>query len=123
MSQGSLQVVPYSRHVSQILRFAVAHVEACEYAEDLAGTLCRERHIGANEGGCVEPGIAGAASAYVTSEQSDFGRLRHIDAGILEQRGKVIGCRTHQGVLEVQNAELLEVSAAGKPKQIRRMIV
>src|SRR5258707_945203 len=100
VSKRSLQIVPYTWHMSQILRFAVAHVQARKDAENLAGALSCERHIGSNEVRRVELGIAGAPSAYIAPEQRDFDRLRHIDTGILQQRRKVIGCRAQQGVLK-----------------------
>ena len=49
MRQRALQIAPYARHVTQILRLAVAHVEAREDAEDLAGALRRERDVDLDE--------------------------------------------------------------------------
>src|SRR5258706_16468319 len=44
MGQRSLQIVPYTRHMSQILRFAIAHVEARKDAENFAGALGGQGH-------------------------------------------------------------------------------
>src|SRR5262245_40492898 len=49
MRQRALQVGPYAWHVTQILRLAVAQVEAGEDAENLAGALGRERYVGLDE--------------------------------------------------------------------------
>src|SRR5262245_38310452 len=45
VGERALQIAPYPRHMSQILRFAVAGVEPGENPQDLAGTLGREGHV------------------------------------------------------------------------------
>jgi len=52
--------------MTQILRLAVAAVEAGEDAEDLGGALRGERRIGHGEARRVEACVGGAARAGVT---------------------------------------------------------
>ena len=61
--QRALQVAGYSGDVTQILRLAVAHVEACEDAEDLRCALRGQRDVAADEGAGIELGIVGASAA------------------------------------------------------------
>ena len=49
MRQRALQIGPYPRDVTQILRLAVAPVEPREDAEDLGGALRRQRGVGLDE--------------------------------------------------------------------------
>ena len=51
------------------------------------------------------------------AEQRDLHQLRHVDAGVLQQRGDVVGGRAHQGVLEVEQADAGDARASGS--QIR----
>ena len=57
----------------------------------------------------------------VAAEQRDLQRLRHVDAGILQQRGEVVGRRAHHGVLEIEQADAGDVLAVRQPEQIGRM--
>src|SRR5271156_5343789 len=52
--QGALQIVPYAGHVTQVLRLAVATVEAGKDAEDFCRALRRQRRIELGEAGSVE---------------------------------------------------------------------
>src|SRR5260370_33604949 len=63
MRQRTLQVAPYARHVTQILRLAVAPVEPRKDAEDLAGALRRERDVELDELCAVEVRIGGSPPA------------------------------------------------------------
>src|SRR5258708_35675550 len=49
MTERALQIFPYPRHVTQILRLAVAQIEACENAENLAGALAPGGEVGLEE--------------------------------------------------------------------------
>src|SRR5215468_6771640 len=123
MRERTLQIGPYARHVSQILRLAVADIQAVEYAEDLARALRRQRDIVPDEQSGIELGIIGAAAAEIAAEQGDLELLRHVDAGVLQERGQVVGRRTHQGVLEIEEPYPLELAALRQPEQVRRMDV
>src|SRR5262249_5711498 len=69
MRERALQIRPYARHVSQILRLAVADIEAGEYAEDLARPLGRQRDVVPDERSSIELGVIGAAGAGLAAEQ------------------------------------------------------
>src|SRR3981081_1390470 len=55
--ERALQIVPYARQMAQILRFAVAAVEAREDAEDFRGALGGERGINRDKTREVEVGV------------------------------------------------------------------
>ena len=62
MRQRALQIGPYARHVTKILRLAVAAVEPGEDAEDLGGALRRRAwHRACAKAGASKPGSAAAA--------------------------------------------------------------
>src|SRR5262249_14532941 len=96
VGERALKIAPYARHMSQILRLAVASVEPAENPQDLAGALGRERNVALDEGRPVEFRLPGVAALDVAAEQCQFGLFRHVDAGILEDRGEVIAARAHQ---------------------------
>src|SRR5215467_13946282 len=85
VGERALQIAPYPRHMSQILRLAVASVEAGENPQDLAGALGCERDVALDEGWPVKFGLHGMAALDVTAKQRQLGSLRHVDAGILEE--------------------------------------
>src|SRR3982074_929856 len=70
--ERALQIIPYARQMAQILRFAVAAVEAREDAEDFRGALGGERGIDRYESREVEVGICLPPGAGVTAEQLDL---------------------------------------------------
>src|SRR5580704_15992352 len=84
MRQGALQVVPYAGHVTQVLRLAVATVEAGKDAEDFGRALRRQGRIKLGEAGGVEFRIVLEAGADVAAEQRYLQRFRHIDPRVLE---------------------------------------
>src|SRR6202048_4716277 len=45
MTERALQIAPHPRHVAEILRLTVAHVETGEDAEDFAGALRGTRDV------------------------------------------------------------------------------
>src|SRR6516165_9544003 len=57
MTQRALQIGPYPRQVTQVLRLAVAHVQPCKYAEDFARALGGERHVNLDELRGIKVGI------------------------------------------------------------------
>src|ERR1700681_1601762 len=73
MRQRTLQVAPYARHVTQILRLAVAGVEPCKDAEDLAGALRRERNVELDELRAVEVRIGRPPPAQIPAQQGELG--------------------------------------------------
>src|SRR6478752_8805463 len=121
MAERALQVAPYPRQVMQILRLAIPYVEPRKDAEDLAGALGRERHVEPDELRRIEARVGAAASAHVTAEQRDLGLFGHIYACVLQQRGEIVGGRSHHGVLEVEDAEACVLAALREPEQIRGM--
>ena len=80
MRQRALQIAPYARQMTQILRLAVAPLEPGENAEDLGGALRGERGIGAREGRRVEGRVGGqrarACSATAARSPSSPARRR-----------------------------------------------
>ena len=57
-----------------------------------------------------------AAPAQIAAEQGELGRLRDVDAGILQQRGQIVGGRPHHGILEIQDAEPRQALAVRQPQ-------
>src|SRR5215470_3996869 len=84
VGERALQIAPYARHMSQILRLAVAGVQPGENPQDLAGALGRERDVALDEGWAVEFRLSGVAALNVAAEQRQLGLLGYVDAGILE---------------------------------------
>src|SRR4051812_17668210 len=105
MDQRTAQIAPDARQMTQVLRLAVAPVEAGENAEDLGGTLRAERHIELHEGTGVETLVGVEPRLHVAAEQRDLGLVRYVDACVLQQRDKVVGCWPEHRVLEIQNAD------------------
>src|SRR5262245_22582672 len=54
VGERTLQIAPYARHMSQILRLAIASVEPGEDPQNLAGALGRERDVALDEDRPVE---------------------------------------------------------------------
>src|SRR5262245_37302149 len=84
MAERTLQIAPYARHVTQILRLAVAQVEPCEDAENLAGALGRERDVVLDELAVVEGGIGEPARADIAGGQRQFVLLGNVNARVLQ---------------------------------------
>src|SRR5690348_16254080 len=59
VGERALLIAPYARHMSQILRLAVARVEPGENPQDLAGALGRKGDIALDERSHVEIGLPG----------------------------------------------------------------
>src|SRR6202048_825920 len=94
MTERALQIAPHPRHVAEILRLAVAHVETGEDAEDFAGALRGNRDVHLDEPAGVELRVSLAPAAHIASEQRQLHLLGYIHAGILEQRGDIVCGRT-----------------------------
>src|SRR6202163_2349492 len=73
MRQRTLQVAPYARHVTQILRLAVAGVEPRKDAEDLAGALRRQRDVDLDELRAVEVRVGRSPPAQIPAQQGELG--------------------------------------------------
>src|SRR6266404_1364456 len=101
----------------QVLRLAVAHVEPCENAENLARALGGEHCIDLDELRGVEIGHKTAAAAHILPEQRKLGLFDDVDARILQQRSEVVGRRAHHCVLEVEKAETSGLAALRQPEQ------
>src|SRR4051812_13517730 len=67
--ERALEIIPYARQMAQILRLAVAAVEAREDAEDFRGALGGERGINRDESREVEIRIGLPPRARVAAEQ------------------------------------------------------
>src|SRR2546427_6486932 len=85
MAERALQISPYPRHVTQILRLAVAHIEPGKNAQNLAGTLGGERHVDLDELSEIEVGIALAPPAHIAAEQRKLDLLGYIHPRVLQQ--------------------------------------
>ena len=111
------------RQVLEVLRLAVALVEAGEDAEDLGGALRGHDRVGPREGRDVEGGIGGPPLARIEADQLQLELRRHGHARILQQRGDVVGRAAQHRVLEVDQADPLQPLALGQPDQVGRMVV
>ena len=89
MRQRPIQIAQYARDMTEILRLAIAPVEARKNAQNLGGALRRERRIKPCEAGRIEALIV-QPSAYVAAEQRDLERLRHIIADSLKIDPRVL---------------------------------
>src|SRR5262249_11784820 len=123
VGERALQIAPYARHMSQILRLAVASVEPGENPQDLAGALGREGDVALDERWSVEFGLLGMAALDVAAKQRQLGLHRYVDAGILEDRGEVVAGRADQGVLEVEKPNAPQLMALRQPEQVGGMEV
>src|SRR3954463_11575909 len=90
VGERTLQVAPYARHMSQILRFAVTGVEPGENPQDLAGALGREGNIALGEGRPVEFRRPGVTALDVAAKQRQRDLFGHVNALLLEDRGEII---------------------------------
>ena len=111
------------RQVLEVMRLAVATVEAGEDAEDLGGALAAHDRVGAGEGRHVEGGIGASPLAGIEADELQFELRRHGHARILQKGGDVVGRRAQHRVLEVDDADPLQPFALGQPDQVGRMIV
>src|SRR5262249_56463126 len=71
----------------------------------------------------IELGLIGAAAADIAAEQRDLELLRHVNAGVLQERGQIVSRRTHQGILEIEEPYPLKLVALRQPEQVGRMDV
>ena len=85
MAERALQIPPDPRQMPQVLRFAIAHVEPCENAENLARALGGERCIDRDELRRVKIGCATAAAAHILAEQRKLPLFGDVDTRILQQ--------------------------------------
>src|SRR5215471_18682138 len=92
--------------MSQVLRLAVAAVEPRENAKDFRSPLSGKRRVEPCKRIDIEIRILHAAPSHIAIEQRNLQLFRYIDAGVLKQRGDVIGRGPHHGVLEIQQADL-----------------
>src|SRR5215475_13503330 len=69
VGERALQIAPYARHMSQILRLAVASVEPGENPQDLAGALGRKGDVALDERLPVKFGLPGVAALDVAAKQ------------------------------------------------------
>src|SRR5262249_29810414 len=74
-----------------------------------------------DEAGGIEVRGALAPTPHVAPQQRQLVLLRHVDAGILQQRGEVVGGRSYHRVLEIEYAEAGDTFALGQPQQVWRM--
>ena len=115
MTERALQIRPYPRQVTQVLRLAVAHIQPCKYAEDFARALGGKRHVHLDELGGIKVGIRMPAAAHIAAEKRELDLLRYIDPRILQERSHIVGRGTHHGVLKIQETEPGGVAAPGQP--------
>lgn len=123
MREGALQVIGDARHVPQILRLAIALVEAGEDAEYLRGALRGERRIELHEVACFEAWVGLAAGADIAADQFYLQGFGHVHPRILQKRGKIVGGWPHERVLEIEKADPRRPGSLGQPQQIGRMEV
>ena len=95
MGEIAHQVGFDARQVLEIVRFAVASVEARENPQDFCGALRPHDRIGARECRHVELRIGGAPLPRINADQLQFEIRRHGLAGILQKGRHVVGGRPH----------------------------
>src|ERR1700685_1401456 len=108
--------------MTEILWFAVAPVEPREDAENFGGALGRKRGVQHGKFRGVEILIA-HPGARIAAEQLYLQLFGNVDARVLEKRCDVIGYRTDQGILEIQQADLRQALTLRQPEKVRRMVV
>ena len=109
--------------MNEVLRFAVPLVEPGENSEDLGRALGAEDGVGLGEGGHVEGRVGFAPQLGVEAEQAQLEVGRHAHAGVLQQRGDVVGRVAQHRILEVDDADALGPLALRQPNEVGRMVV
>ena len=85
VTERALQISPYPRHVTQVLRLAVAQIEAREDAENLAGALRGKRDVGLDERSGIEIGGGLPPASHVAAEEGKLELFGDVDARILKE--------------------------------------
>src|ERR1700736_1519996 len=94
LCQRPTQVPPYPRHMTQILRFAVPSVEASKNPKNFGGALRGHKGVERDEIREIELRVVDLTRLGVAAEQGEFHGFRYVDAGVLQQRGHVVGGRS-----------------------------
>src|SRR5438309_11557106 len=118
LCQGPAQVPPYPRHMTQILWFAVPTVEAGKNPKDFRGALRRHQGVERDEIREVELRVVDLACLGIAAQQGELHGFRYVDAGVLQQRGHVVGGRSDYRVLEIEQADARNPGAVAKPQQV-----
>src|SRR5262249_49372683 len=108
MGQRALQIPPDPGNVSKVLRLMIASVQTCKNPEDFRRALRRHRRVSLDEGRRIEARVSVAPSLHVATEQRYLHDLRHVDAGILQQRCNVICGWADHRVLKVEQTDALD---------------
>ena len=109
--------------MTQIRRFAVAHGQPRENAQDLRVALNAERRIGEAERLCVETCLRCAPHVQVVREQRVLERRRNVDARVFQKRHQIVGERARECILEVEQPRAARPLALREPDEVRRMVV
>ena len=123
MRKVALKIAGDPGDVSEITALAVTFRQPRKYAEDLRVALGAERCVEHAELIARKLRIARASGRTVTSELPGFKRFGHVEPGILQKRHKIVGGGPEKGVLEIEDADLLQASPLGQPHQVRRVII
>ncbi len=123
MAQVGFEIAIELADVAQIVVLAVAFGEPGENSENLGDALGGEDEKGVPKSLFVEIGFSGRAISAVVVEKIGRHLLGHENAGILQQRGEVVGGMTHDGVLRIYETDARGAVAAGQPQQIRGMVI
>ena len=110
---------PDARDVGEIGGLAVAPPQPRENADDLAVALRRQDRGGAGEGGAVE---------FRKRREISFGHrgaqlVRHVAAGVFEQRDEIVAGRAADRVLEIEQPAGAHPRPARQQHQIVDMVI
>src|SRR6476661_5773467 len=123
MRKIALEIAGDPGDVSEITALAVTFRQPRKYAENLRVALGAERCVEHAELIARKLPIARASGGTVASQQLGFKRFGHIEAGVLQERHKIVSGRALEGILEVEDADLLEAGPLRQPHQVRRVII
>ncbi len=116
MAQALSQIGLDARQMREILRLAVALIEPRENAQYLRRALRGENRIGLGESRHIEACVGFTAQLGVMGEQLQLQIVGHRDAGVLPERGHVVGRVAQHAVLEVDNADARDPFALRQPQ-------
>ena len=123
MAERPRQIVLHSRQVGEIVRLAVPPVEAGEDAEDLGGALGGERRVVGAEALLVEAGVGRPPAEHVALHQHLLEIRGNGDAGVLGERGDVVGGRPQECVLKIEEADAADAGPLRQPHQVGGVVV
>src|SRR3954453_18258311 len=121
MSKIALKIAGDAGDVSKVAALAVTFRRPRKNAEDLRVALGSERCVERAIPVAREALLARASGGTVTVQQRRFKRFGHIEPGVLQEGNEIVGRRTPDGILEVEEPHASQALARREPHQIGRM--